>query len=100
MASGRNRMRKALMNKMVLATLSYGGALMMTSTAALAAEASRAPAGTLADGTAIEAITLKNAQGVSATILTYGAQLQNLAGQDRNGKLGRASSGERVCQYV
>ena len=47
-------MRKAFMNRTVLATLSYGAVLMMTSTAALAAEASRAPAGTLADGTAIE----------------------------------------------
>lgn len=80
-------MRKAFMNRSVLATLSYGSLLMMTSTAALAAEAGRAPAGKLADGTAIEAITLKNAQGVSATILTYGATLQKLAGPDRSGKV-------------
>ncbi|MEV4934685.1 aldose epimerase family protein [Sphingobium sp. LSP13-1-1.1] len=60
---------------------------MMTSSTVLAAEASRAPAGTLADGTAIESITLKNGQGVSATILTYGATLQKLAGPDRNGRI-------------
>jgi len=80
-------MRKALMNRSVLATLSYGALLMIASTAALAAEAGRAPAGKLADGTGIEAITLKNAQGVSATILTYGATLQKLAGPDRSGKV-------------
>lgn len=80
-------MRKAFMNRSVLSTLSYGAALMMTSSTVLAAEASRAPAGTLADGTAIESITLKNGQGVSATVLTYGATLQKLAGPDRNGRI-------------
>jgi aldose 1-epimerase len=73
------------MNKSILATLSYGVLLTMTSASALAAEGSRAPAGRLADGTAIEAITLKNGKGVSATILTYGATLQKLSGPDRNG---------------
>jgi aldose 1-epimerase len=73
------------MNKSILATLSYGLLLTMTSASALAAEGSRAPAGRLADGTAIEAITLKNGKGVSATILTYGATLQKLSGPDRNG---------------
>ena len=43
--------------------------------AANAAEARRTPAGTLRDGTAIEAITLSNAHGVSARILSYGATL-------------------------
>ena len=80
-------MRKAFMNRSVLSTLSYGAALMMTSSTVLAAEASRAPAGTLADGTTIESITLKNGRGVSATILTYGATLQKLAGPDRNGRI-------------
>lgn len=67
-------------------TLSYGAALLMTSTSALATEASRAPAGKLADGTAVELITLTNAQGVSARILTYGATLQSLIAPDREGK--------------
>lgn len=53
---------------------------------ALAAEAQRAPAGSLKDGTAIEAITLRNGQGISATILTYGATLQSLIAPDRTGK--------------
>nr|WP_255326267.1 aldose epimerase family protein [Sphingobium sp. EM0848] len=73
----------------------------MTSATALAAEASRAPAGTLSDGTAIEAITLKNGQGVSATILTYGATLQKLAGPDRRGKVADVMLGyDDLAGYV
>lgn len=56
------------------AVLAAGAAPAVTS----AAQAVRAPAGTLADGTAIEAITLSNDGGVSARILTYGATLQSL----------------------
>ncbi|SNS11927.1 aldose 1-epimerase [Sphingomonas laterariae] len=59
---------------------------LATSAPAFAAEISRAAAGTLADGTAVEAITLKNSHGVSATILTYGATLQSLIAPDRSGK--------------
>lgn len=61
------------------ATLTAGGT-------AFAANASSTPAGTLKDGTAVEAITLKNSHGVSATILTYGATLQSLIAPDRTGK--------------
>src|SRR5690606_17558509 len=50
-----------------------------------AAEAHREVAGNLADGTAVEAITLSNANGVSARILTYGATLQSLVAPDRSG---------------
>ena len=53
---------------------------------AVAATVSRTRAGTLADGTAIEAITLTNARGVSARILTYGATLQSLIAPDRAGR--------------
>lgn len=44
----------------------------------LAADAVRGDAGELADGTAVEAVTLSNASGVLARILTYGATLQTL----------------------
>lgn len=50
-----------------------------------AAEAYREAAGRLADGTPVEAITLSNANGVSARILTYGATLQSLVAPDRDG---------------
>ena len=61
------------------------GALACLPAAALAGEAERAAAGTLADGRAVEAITLTNSSGVSATILTYGATLQSLLVPGRDG---------------
>jgi aldose 1-epimerase len=52
---------------------------------ACAATAERAHWGALADGTAIEAITLANARGVRARIISYGATLQSLESPDRHG---------------
>jgi aldose 1-epimerase len=49
-----------------------------------AATVSRAPFGT-AEGQAIEAITLGNAAGMKARIITYGASLQSLQVADRKG---------------
>ena len=69
--------------------------------AANAAEAKRTPAGTLKDGTAIEAVTLSNAHGVSARILSYGATLQSLMGPDRNGKIADVMLGyDDLASYV
>ncbi|MFV0622586.1 aldose epimerase family protein [Sphingomonas sp. ac-8] len=53
---------------------------------ARSAGATRAPAGSLPDGTAIESVTLTAANGVSARILTYGATLQSLIAPDRDGQ--------------
>lgn len=53
---------------------------------AQAAEATRTSAGKLSNGTAVEAITLTNANGVSARILSYGATLQSLIAPGRDGK--------------
>ena len=50
------------------------------------AQARRENAGVLADGTVIEAVTLSNARGVSARILSYGATLQSLIAPDRAGR--------------
>jgi aldose 1-epimerase len=49
--------------------------------------ATRSTAGVLSSGAAVEAITLANARGVSARILTYGATLQSLTAPDREGRL-------------
>ena len=54
--------------------------------AADAADIKRAPFGTLADGAKVEAFTLSNAHGVSATVITYGATLQALVAPDREGR--------------
>lgn len=53
---------------------------------AIASDVNRAPAGTLKDGTAVEAVTLSNSHGMSAKILTYGATLQSLVAPDKTGK--------------
>ncbi len=72
----------------------------MTASAAQAADAKREAAGRLKDGTAIEAITLSNAKGVSARILTYGATLQSLVAPDRAGKRADVVLGyDDVAQY-
>ena len=70
----------------LLGAVAWLAAVQLANGTAIAGEASRAPAGKLADGTAIEAITLKNSHGVSATILTYGATLQTMIAPDRAGK--------------
>jgi aldose 1-epimerase len=50
-------------------------------------QSSRAPFGTLPDGTVIEAITLKNSAGLAVTIITYGASVQSLMAPDAAGTL-------------
>ena len=51
----------------------------------LAADYARAPFGKTPDGVEVEAITLTNAKGVSATVITYGATLQSLIAPGRDG---------------
>jgi aldose 1-epimerase len=77
-------MRKVGSEGVVLALVAAAAAALTSGTAS-AAEVQRAPAGTLKDGTAIEAITLAGDNGVSARILTYGATLQSLIAPDRDG---------------
>lgn len=53
----------------------------------------RAPFGKTPDGEAVEAITLSNARGMQARIITYGATLQALLAPDRNGQLADVTTG-------
>ncbi|MDQ8755188.1 aldose epimerase family protein [Sphingosinicella sp. LHD-64] len=70
-------------------------------TQALAAEATRGEAGRLSDGTPVEAVTLRNANGIEARILTYGATLQRLIAPDRNGRRADVTLGhDDVESYV
>lgn len=48
----------------------------------------RAPFGTTADGQAVEAFTLKNANGVEVTAITYGGIITSLKVPDRTGAIG------------
>lgn len=66
------------------------------------ATAVREPFGTLGDGRSVEKITLTNANGLSATVMTLGATLQALHVPDRDGKLddvvlGHDTPGEYVA---
>ena len=88
-----------LLARPLLAATALG--LALAAAPVIAAEAQRAPAGTLADGTKIELITLSNSHGVTAHILTYGATLQGLLGPDRNGKVADVMLGyDTLAPYV
>ncbi len=90
-------MRSITKSGIIVATLLAA----LSAHAADAAEAKRTPAGTLKDGTPIEAVTLSNAHGISARILSYGATLQSLMGPDRNGKIADVMLGyDDLASYV
>ncbi|WP_338243469.1 aldose epimerase family protein [Aurantiacibacter hainanensis] len=59
---------------------------LAAASSASAADAQRSDAGQLQDGTRVEAVTLSNAAGVSARVLTYGATLQSFTAPDRDGR--------------
>jgi aldose 1-epimerase len=68
-----------------------------------AAELSRRPFGEMPDGRMVEAVTLTNKQGLSVTIITYGAALQSVILPDRKGEkadvaLGHASLAEYLAK--
>ncbi len=66
-----------------------------------AAEATSAPFGTTPDGIAVEAVTLRASNGVSATIISYGATLQKLFLPDRAGNLADVVLGyDNLADYV
>lgn len=62
-------------------------AAVLAAAPALAADATQSAAGTLSDGSAVTAVTLKASNGVAATILTIGATLWKLDAPDREGKV-------------
>ena len=75
-------------------------AAMLVANPVLAGDATRTQAGTLADGTAVEAVTLSNDNGVSATIITYGATLQDFMAPDRDGNVSSITLGyDDVSKY-
>jgi aldose 1-epimerase len=72
-------------HRAVLAAVLLASAALPAASA-LAADYSRASFGKTPDGAEVEAITLTNGHGVSATVITYGATLQSLIAPDRAGK--------------
>lgn len=68
---------------------------------ARAVDASRASFGTLADGSPIESVTLKNARGVAVKVITLGASMQSLMTPGRNGRLDDVLLGyDTAAQYL
>ena len=68
---------------------------------ASAATSHRAPFGTLADGTTIEAVMLAARNGVRARVISYGATLQALEVPDRAGKVADVTLGyDDLASYV
>ncbi|WP_229668126.1 aldose epimerase family protein [Stakelama pacifica] len=75
--------------------------IFSTVSMASAATAKRSTFGTLSDGTEIDAVTLTGANGVSATIISFGATLQAFRVPDRNGKLADIELGyDNLADYV
>jgi aldose 1-epimerase len=56
-------------------------------------DVTKAPFGSLPDGTAVEIYTLTNDKGLRARIMTYGATLVSLEAPDRSGKTGDITLG-------
>jgi aldose 1-epimerase len=64
-----------------------GAALAMASaTPSIAAEAKRSVFGRMPDGRTVEAVTLTNGQGMSATLISFGAGIQSVILPDRAGR--------------
>lgn len=71
---------------MKLKTIALCSAALLIAGTAQAADLSRKPFGKLPSGEPVEALTLTNGNGVSATVITYGATLQSLIAPGRDGK--------------
>src|SRR5471030_3223290 len=67
-------------------------------TMADAADAKRAPFGKMADGGAVEAVTLSNKAGTSIKLMTQGATIVSIILPDRNGKLDDVALGFDTAQ--
>ncbi len=66
-----------------------------------AAEAKRAPFGKLADGNAVEAVTLSNRAGTSIKLMTLGATIVTTMLPDRNGRVDDVSLGfDTAAEYL
>ncbi len=61
----------------------------------------RSPFGTMPDGTPVERFTLRNAAGMTAKVMGYGARLTELHVPDRDGRLANVVLGfDNLAQYL
>jgi aldose 1-epimerase len=73
--------------------LLLGTTFALGACAAAPVQLSRQPFGTLSNGTAVEAVVLKNNHGMAVTLITYGATVQSLRFPDRRGVDGELALG-------
>lgn len=75
--------------------------LVTAASPVLAAEAKRTSFGSLPDGREVDAVTLTNRNGISATVISYGATLQAVIMPDRTGKPADVALGySRIADYL
>src|SRR3546814_4253519 len=68
---------------------------------AQASDATQSTFGTLPDGRAVPAVMLSNANGVSATVIAYGATLQSVILPDKDGNKADVALGyDNLQQYL
>ena len=78
-----------------------GAAMMIAATPGHAAEARRGSFGKLADGREVPSVTLTNRNGISATVIAYGATLQSVVMPDKNGAKADVALGyDNIADYV
>ena len=91
----------ALAGILVLAGVRVSRGSQAAAPAASPAGVTRAAFGKLADGTAVESFTLRNAHGIEVRAITYGAIIVSLRVPDRAGKFGDIVLGnDNLAGYV
>lgn len=83
--------------------LAWGAAAaaLVAATPALGAEASQSTFGKMPDGRSVPAVTLTNANGISATVIAFGATLQSVVIPDREGKKADVALGyDNLSDYI
>ncbi|MBE1527292.1 aldose 1-epimerase [Sphingopyxis sp. OAS728] len=83
--------------------LAWGAAAaaLVAATPALGAEATQSTFGKMPDGRSVPAVTLTNANGISATVIALGATLQSVVMPDRDGKKADVALGyDNLSDYI
>ena len=83
--------------------LAWGAAAaaLVAATPALGAEASQSTFGKMSDGRSVPAVTLTNANGISAKVIALGATLQSVVMPDRDGKNADVALGyDNLSDYI
>jgi aldose 1-epimerase len=98
------RRRGARIGVAVMLAIATAGLLGVTASASTAGHRptiTKAPFGSLDDGTPVDIYTLTNSRGMEVTILTYGGILQSIKVPDRRGRFANVTLGfDNLADYV